>query len=105
MTGDVPRPQAVRVSQAGLVWPARSRLPSSAEPDVDAVGCLAGGCGLRSVLLRLAQLGDRHGQPHETRGQGDRLGYGAIGVPAAHRQEPRGGAQPVPVVGAARDFT
>jgi hypothetical protein len=46
---------------------------------------LAGGGGLRRVLLRLAQLGDRRGQAHKIRGQVERSGHGAIGVPAGHR--------------------
>ena len=114
-----PRPERRReVVMGGISWPPdgpalirsdwraqRDRAcPRLAEAGAEILGCLPGRSGLRRMLLRLAQLGDRRGQPDEIRGQGHHCGHGAIGVVADHSQEPGGRSQPVPLTGPLRDL-
>ena len=59
---------------------------------------------LRRLLLRLAQLADRPGQPDEARRQVKR-GRRGVGLAAAcHGEEPGGGAEPVSLCGPGRDL-
>jgi hypothetical protein len=52
---------------------------------------------LRGVLLCLAQLADRPGQPDKARRQVKHGRRGAGLAAACHREEPGGGAEPVPL--------
>jgi hypothetical protein len=59
---------------------------------------------LRGLLLRLAQLADRPGQPDEARRQVERGRRGAGLATACHREQPGGGAEPVSLCGPVRDL-
>jgi len=72
--------------------------PRPAERGVQAFGRLPRCCRLRRVLLRLAQLADRPGQPDEARRQVKRGRRGVRLAAACHGEEPGGGAEPVSVV-------
>jgi hypothetical protein len=66
------------------------------------LGGVAGGGSLGGVGLGLPQPGDRFGQRGQVRDKRART-HGAItGGAAGHREQPRGGPQPVPVTGAVR---
>jgi hypothetical protein len=78
--------------------------PRPAERGVQAFGCPPRCCRLRGVLLCLAQLADRPGQPDEARRQVKRGRRGAGLAAACHREEPGGGAEPVSLGGPGRDL-
>ena len=70
--------------------------PRPAERGMQAFGCPPRCCRLRGVLLCLAQLADRPGQPDEARRQVKR-GQRSVRLAAAcHREKPGSGAEPVP---------
>jgi hypothetical protein len=71
---------------------------------VQAFGRFPRCCRLRGVLLFLAQLADRPGQPDETRRQVKRDRRGVSLAAACQGEEPGGGAEPVSLCGPVRDL-
>jgi hypothetical protein len=71
---------------------------------VQAFGRLPRCCRLRRVLLRLAQLADRRGQPDEARRQVKRGRRGAGLAAACRGEQPGGGAETVSLCGPVRDL-
>ena len=79
--------------------------PRPAERGVQAFGRLPRCCRrLRRVLLRLAQLADRPGQPDEARRRWSAVGVVPGLAAACHGEEPGGGAEPVSLRGPVRDL-
>jgi hypothetical protein len=78
--------------------------PRPAERGVQAFGRLPRCCRLRRLLLRLAQLADRPGQPDEARRQVERGRRGVRVAAACQGEEPGGGAEPVSLCGPIRDL-
>jgi hypothetical protein len=57
---------------------------------VHVLGCMPGRCGLGSVLLGLAQLGHRDGEPNEVRRQRPGQDGAVTAEVTCQREEPRG---------------